>query len=460
MVPNDFPRAVHRSLLLSCGIAETRRFWQQNPLQLDGRLLDPVALALHLADEDARSPMSWIARIMSVLELFLIEHDVPVDAFCNSLLVHANRGSLISSKVMLGLASPFMALLFRMGDPHRLCIRLCTLASGQRLPELIFGELGWRSEENNQRSAILVLGFRGLWERSIAAWDPSVFSAPLLRRMPVSLGLKPYDTLEPRADARTLEQIVDPARVEIGDGLCRIDRSPIGHLTTWNEHCQALGVSTEAYLTPNPQVVVIDHDWICPIRRRAVLVAGCAYAAPLYLFEARWQLDRERIHAVFQHLIHESVHGIQPPDEARARDLQQEFIADPRLPVRCSFNAREQSMYIDDECIVRGVPAIILRNCLREYCQSGRYQFSFREFKRDPQLISHPKNTGFEVRLRRLRERLEIHHCPIQIQTLGRGQFALRVHRVLVLDELSETAELQSMRRAPSSESPSDPSWS
>jgi hypothetical protein len=177
------------------------------------------------------------------------------------------------------------------------------------------------------------------------------------------------------------------------------------------------------------------------------------------LFEAQWQLDRPRIHAAFQHLIHESVHGVLPPDEARARDLLQEFIADPRLPVRCSYNAREQSMYIDGECIVRGVPAVILRNCLREYCRSGRQHFTFREFKRDPQLISHPKNTGFEVRLRRLRERLEVSHSPIQIQTQGRGQFALRVHRVLVLDELSETAELRSMRRAPTPTG-ADPSWS
>jgi hypothetical protein len=67
----------------------------------------------------------------------------------------------------------------------------------------------------------------------------------------------------------------------------------------------------------------------------------------------------------------------------------------------------------------------------------GRTSFSYRELKRLPALVSHPKNTGFETRLGRLRAALAAADCGLTIEPERPGRFRLVSKGGLELEERS-----------------------
>jgi hypothetical protein len=131
--------------------------------------------------------------------------------------------------------------------------------------------------------------------------------------------------------------------------------------------------------------------------------------------------------SVFQYFFNEVLSGSVNADETRSRGLEAEFICAHDNTVECEYNSQAESITIAGKYICRGIPAKILMVCLSEHLKSGRTVFEFREFKRDASLVSHPKNTGFEVRLQRLRETLDRAEVGIRVEPIGRGKFALRL---------------------------------
>ncbi len=438
MIPTDFARAVHRSLLLYCGIDGARAFWERYPLTVRGIQLDPIALVAFLEDNANRCPMSWYSELMNGLGPFLHAREIDIAVFARSLLVHANRGSFVSAKSILSLASPFLSLLFRMGDPHRLFVHMGRFTSRTFLPELIFEELAWYAPASTDRRAILAVGFAALWQGLVPPWDAPHFTALLLREMPRSLGVAPYAAVETLADARPLASIVDPMRVEQSGDLWLLEGKPVGRTISFDAFCDRLGVSTRRLGTPSREVVVLERA--CSAPGVGMLRVGSCYGAPLYLFELRWRLERQGVHSALRHIVDEALHGHEAADDMRARALQRAY-ARSELPVRRAiYVASDTTFYFDDLCVARGVPALILRNCLREHLAKGRTEFAFREFKRQRELVSHPKSTGFEVRLRRLRERLDAVGAPVRIRSTGRGRFALDVYAQVEFEERDDVA--------------------
>jgi len=108
--------------------------------------------------------------------------------------------------------------------------------------------------------------------------------------------------------------------------------------------------------------------------------------------------------------------------------------AGPPLLVRY-FNANN-SIFIDQNYLIKGVAGAILWKLLREHMHDGRSEFSNRELRLDPSIGLPDVADNLEARLVLLQRRLQETRPGVALEKTGRGRFRLCVERPLKLAEI------------------------
>jgi hypothetical protein len=106
-------------------------------------------------------------------------------------------------------------------------------------------------------------------------------------------------------------------------------------------------------------------------------------------------------------------------------------LAGPTVAVR--HYAADDSVFVDDDYVIKGVAGAILAKLVGCFLDNGRTEFSNRELRLDPTLGLPDVSDNLEARLILLERRLKERRAPLRIDKTGRGRFRLHVERPLHL---------------------------
>ena len=87
----------------------------------------------------------------------------------------------------------------------------------------------------------------------------------------------------------------------------------------------------------------------------------------------------------------------------------------------------DDSIFLNEDYLIKGVAGAILAKLLREFKDTGRTDFTNRELRLDPALKLPDLSDNLEARLVLLHRRLAERSPYVQIERTGRGRFRLRV---------------------------------
>lgn len=103
--------------------------------------------------------------------------------------------------------------------------------------------------------------------------------------------------------------------------------------------------------------------------------------------------------------------------------------------LRIRHFAANDSVFINDEYLIKGVAGAIFWKLMRDHTHSGRVDFSNRELRLDPSLRLPDFADNLEARLLLLQRRLQENCESIRIEKTGRGRFRLCVLQPVSLED-------------------------
>jgi adenylate cyclase len=136
--------------------------------------------------------------------------------------------------------------------------------------------------------------------------------------------------------------------------------------------------------------------------------------------------DETAVSVVARHLALQ-VRALASGDEPEPRAPGHDVAAAGGQRVRFRYHAEDDSVFIDDRYVIKGLSGRILHRLVGLFATEGRTTFSNKELRLDAQLRLSALRDNLETRLLLLRRRLDDRGAPIRLLRTGRGQLALKI---------------------------------
>lgn len=238
------------------------------------------------------------------------------------------------------------------------------------------------------------------------------------------------------------------AEIRPGEGVigtAALERTPIrishatsefGYGRAMREDAARRGI-VAAETIPFPGLPQSQSQIAVPILARAELL-GVLFAESVAT--SRFGYDEEDALVVLADHVGAVASLLQENDECPPEaDAVEPAPAAPRgAPVRIRRFAENDSIFVGDDYLIKGVAGAILWKLVRSFVDEGRTEHSNRELRLDPSLGLPDLSENLEARLILLQRRLE-ERCPaLRLEKTGRGRFRLQVDRPLALLDVSQ----------------------
>jgi hypothetical protein len=429
---HDFWRGCYATMLAELKREEILEFFAALPMEKGGRKIEGVEFFELLWTEKGLIPMDWNYGSTHPIEKFLIDRGYDAVAFFRKMLHRNNRATYMPGKTLFSWFYPVIDKFFDRFDPREIVLHLITVYTENYVEGTIHRRVKKVVDGEWMYSYMMFIGHKSFKKFYVFNFDFIV--GEQFRAFPRMMDLPEFDDISLLADCQRIEDIIwsgtfsrdekgllmDGHLVSVPDGYhAFLDRNGCGY--------RKLGV-------PDWPVMVALEDIHCPIRKRRVIYKGCAYEAPSYITVIKHRkntLDERRL---LQHMLQDTVKEDElfPPEVIRRHE---ELVRCLERKAVFVYHASDESMTLNGEHLIKGIPAKILRNVLIGHLSDGRTEFEYRDFKRDFEISLGQKNSNFEVRFYRLIEKLEEKERGLRIVKGERGRFTLITTCKVVLQE-------------------------
>jgi hypothetical protein len=237
------------------------------------------------------------------------------------------------------------------------------------------------------------------------------------------------------------------SEIGVGQGVIGVaarERTPvrIGHVTSAALYSQAMRSSFDANVPdfepaleiPYPGLAQPHSQLAVPIQNGGRML-GVLFVESTQELQFNWE-DEDALVAIAGHLgaAIELLQSHADAVEAAAAPAAPAKAAPAALaPLVVKHFAANDSIFLGDAYLIKGVAGAILWKLLRDHRQLGRTEFSNRELRLDPTLRLPDISDNLEARLLLLQRRLAEQAGALRIEKTGRGRFRLVVDRPLEL---------------------------
>jgi putative methionine-R-sulfoxide reductase with GAF domain len=235
------------------------------------------------------------------------------------------------------------------------------------------------------------------------------------------------------------------SEIGLGQGVIGVaarERTPVRimHMTNAALYSQAMRQSFEANVPDIAPVTDIPYPGLAqPHSQLAVPVLSAGRLSGVLFVESPNELqfsfeDEDMLVAMAGHLgavIDLLQAGTEAAEPAAVAAALPPAPAGPPLQVR--HFASNDSVFVNDQYLIKGVAGAIIWKLLQDHAEHGRTEFSNRELRLDPSIRLPDISDNLEARLVLLQRRLAEHGPHMRIEKTGRGRFRLALARPVQL---------------------------
>jgi len=236
------------------------------------------------------------------------------------------------------------------------------------------------------------------------------------------------------------------SEIKLGDGVIGVaarERTPIriGHMTAEYNYSRAIrdsavedgGAQPPEIEIPLPGLPDARSQLALPLLAGPKLVGVLCVESPVDL---RFSYDDEDALVALAAQLALQIYTLPGLAEEAAGEQTPVFAAPPQgEPVTVRHFGGNDSVFLDDDYLIKGVAGAIFWMLVSELVEKGRTEFTNRELRLDPRVRLPDVADNLEGRLLLLARRLDEREACVRIEKTGRGRFRVLASRPLVLVE-------------------------
>ena len=419
-IRNHLLKWIHCYLLSQMPADVLGYFYRRLPLPLDSQVLENDAVVEHIWNENLNTPSSYFNTFLDAVEKLIVKR------FARGLSLPSMEQFLSS---MITANTCFDNLFIRLSTllAIEIDVRKYLLQAVHAVPSVIFEDAQCFIADMDIGSGNDYI-MAGLFQNRTdvhknGVLDAEMAFAQIARILPAFFSLPVFSGYKIHFQEQCVEErLWDGTSVDYLDGNCLLDGNVVGKRIRFSEIVAGNYPKLQRWLSGDPEVTLIQNDYVCPNRKRRILERNCVYGAPFSLISV-FDLKKNKPAGCYDAVIgcteNTDLWSILEKKHA-------ELLRYLKGGVEVRFDKKSQLVLINKKPIVSGVQAKLFRAIIRLYLERENDLFEWRDLAANDELFNDPYNNGISTRLNRLIDTLQREQCGCTIEKASRGKYRLK----------------------------------